>query len=92
MKKRTTKVLSSLLISAMTVGMLAGCGSKGDTPATASQSSQTASGAESSGAESSANASDVAADTSEHVDLKMYLIGERTPDFDEVYGKINEIL
>ncbi|MCR4729154.1 MAG: ABC transporter substrate-binding protein [Lachnospiraceae bacterium] len=31
-------------------------------------------------------------DTSEHVDLKMYLIGDRTPDFDEVYGKINEIL
>lgn len=31
-------------------------------------------------------------DTSEHVDLRMYLIGDRTPDFDEVYGKINEIL
>ncbi len=31
-------------------------------------------------------------DTTEHVDLKMYLIGDRTPDFDEVYGKINEIL
>ena len=31
-------------------------------------------------------------DTSEHVDLKMYLIGERTPDFDEVYDKVNEVL
>ena len=31
-------------------------------------------------------------DVSEHVELKMYLLGERTPDFDEVYGKINEIL
>lgn len=31
-------------------------------------------------------------DISEHVDLTMYLIGDRTPDFDEVYGKINEIL
>mgnify|MGYP003517137684 FL=1 len=35
-------------------------------------------------------ASDV--DTSEPMELKMYLIGDRTPDFDEVYGKINEIL
>jgi len=32
------------------------------------------------------------ADTSEYVELKMYLLGDRTPDFDEVYGKINEIL
>lgn len=31
-------------------------------------------------------------DTSEYVELKMYLIGDRTADFDEVYGKINEIL
>ena len=31
-------------------------------------------------------------DTSEHLDLKMYLLGDRSPDFDEVYGKINEIL
>ena len=31
-------------------------------------------------------------DTSEHVDLTMYLLGDRTPDFDEVYAKINEIL
>ena len=31
-------------------------------------------------------------DTSKHEELTMYLIGERTPDFDEVYGKINEIL
>ncbi len=31
-------------------------------------------------------------DTSEHVDLKMYLIGERTPDFDAVYDKVNEVL
>ena len=35
-------------------------------------------------------ASDV--DTSEPMELKMYLIGDRTPAFDEVYGKINEIL
>lgn len=31
-------------------------------------------------------------DISKHQDLTMYLIGDRTKDFDEVYGKINEIL
>lgn len=94
MKKRTKKVLSSLLVSAMTVGMLAGCGSSDNTAGTAGQSSAVASGAatgtEATGAEASGNTG--AVDTSEHLDLKMYLIGERTPDFDEVYGKINEIL
>lgn len=35
---------------------------------------------------------DMTVDTSKHEELTMYLIGERTPDFDEVYGKINEIL
>jgi len=33
-----------------------------------------------------------AVDTSEYVELKMYLIGDRTADFDAVYDKINEIL
>lgn len=31
-------------------------------------------------------------DTSKHVDLKMYLLGDRTADFDEVYAEINKIL
>ncbi len=31
-------------------------------------------------------------DVSKHQDLTMYLIGDRTKDFDEVYAKINEIL
>ena len=31
-------------------------------------------------------------DTSKYVELKMYLLGDRTADFDDVYGKINEIL
>ena len=33
---------------------------------------------------------DLKATTDEYVELKMYLLGDRTPDFDEVYGKINE--
>lgn len=39
-----------------------------------------------------ASAEENEVDISEHLDLTMYLIGDRTPDFDEVYGKINEIL
>lgn len=41
---------------------------------------------------STAESGEMSTDTSEHMDLTMYLIGDRTPDFDEVYGKINEIL
>lgn len=87
MKKRMKKVLSLLLGTVMAAGLLAGCGSSGnDVPAA---SGTDASGSEQAGTDSGAAG---AVDTSEHVDLRMYLIGDRTPDFDEVYGKINEIL
>lgn len=88
MKKRTKKLVSLLLATAMSVGMLAGCGSSNN----ASESSQA--GADSTAATSAAGAAGEAlsVDTSEHVDLTMYLIGDRTPDFDEVYGEINKIL
>lgn len=45
------------------------------------------------GSSSSAAGSETdGSDTSEHVTLKMYLIGDRAADFDEIYGKVNEIL
>lgn len=84
-KNGMKKGLALLLGTAMTAGLLAGCGSEGGSGS--SQASGAGSAAEGGNGESAD-----AADTSEHVDLKMYLIGERTPDFDEVYGKINEIL
>ncbi len=80
MGKKMKKLVSVLLTTAMTVVMLAGCGStdtKGTTTSATTKGSQE---------------SKEVASTSEHVDLTMYLIGDRTPDFDEVYGKINEIL
>jgi len=77
MKNRMKKVLTLLLGATMAMGTLAGCGSP-DASGTG-------------GADSSSGGA-MTVDTSEHVDLKMYLIGDRTPDFDEVYGKINEIL
>ncbi len=95
MKKGLKKALAILLGTVMTVGMLAGCGGE-------SGNSETGSGTgSSSGSSGAANSTDGGAaggdsagavDTSEFVELKMYLIGDRTPDFDEVYGKINEIL
>lgn len=83
--RKAKRNLAKLLGAAMTVSMMAGA-----VPAAAEETSEAAS--EETSAESTENiwASDV--DTSEHVDLKMYLIGDRTADFDEVYDKINEIL
>ena len=89
MKNRMKKGLALLLGAAMTTGLLAGCGSEGGSENSAASGSEGGNAS----AEAGGSASDAGgADTSEHVDLKMYLIGERTPDFDEVYGKINEIL
>ena len=89
MRKGMKRLVSVLLTAAMTMGMLTGCSSKGteakDTTSTAADSQTSTPTAAESGETS-------AIDTSEHVDLTMYLIGDRTPDFDEVYGKINEIL
>ena len=79
MKKRMKKVLSLLLCAAMTTGMLAGCGGSKGADGGAAGNAGTSEGGGGS-------------DTSGHVELKMYLLGDRTPDFDEVYGKINEIL
>ncbi len=96
MKKRTKKLLSVLLTTAMTVGMLAGCGSSNTSGNSGSSNDSGSTGNDAatsteSGSDASSS-SDLAVDTSEHVDLTMYLIGDRTPDFDEVYGEINKIL
>lgn len=84
MKNGVKKVLAGVLSASMVAGMLTGCGST----ATNETTSQNTSNTDVTTTESDAKAVDL----SEHVDLKMYLLGDRTPDFDEVYGKINEIL
>lgn len=94
MKKRMNKIMALLLGTTLTVGALAGCGSsdtKEAASAPAAEGTKTEAAAESAApAEDGSAAAEI--DLSEHVDLKLYLIGDRTPDFDEVYGKINEIL
>lgn len=91
MKKGMKKLVSVLLTTAMATGMLAGCGGSSDKK-DASDATGTSTESKESTTASSEGGEKSAVDTSEHVDLTMYLIGDRTPDFDEVYGKINEIL
>lgn len=81
MRKSFKKALSIIAAAGMTVGTLAGCGSDDNTTATSNETT-----------DSTTQTEDLTVDTSEHVDLTMYLIGDRTEDFDEVYDKINEIL
>ena len=91
MKKRGKKLLSLLLGTAMAISVLAGCGSSSaaDTSAADGTVEEESTVTEAADTETTETA---AIDTSEHVELTMYLLGDRTPDFDEVYGKINEIL
>lgn len=89
-EKKSKKLVSALLITAMSVVMLTGCGepdkeTKSGKNSSAGNSSETSK-------EDAGSGEVLTADTSEHVDLTMYLIGDRTPDFNEVYGEINKIL
>jgi len=93
MKNRMKKVLVLLLGASMAMGMMIGCSSgtadsQGSSGIGQTTADNTAGDASTGGLAGEA----LSVDTSEHVDLKMYLIGDRTPDFDEVYSKINEIL
>jgi len=82
------KLVSLGLSAALVAGMLTGCG--GDQKETTSSGSQT--NTQSNKGSDAQERTYHGVDISEHLDLKMYLLGERTPDFDEVYGEINKIL
>lgn len=89
--KMFKKLVSLGLGLTLTVGMLAGCGSAEEAGGKDAAASAPAKQEASAGAEAGGKTYN-GVDVSEHVDLTMYLIGDRTADFDEVYGKINEIL
>ncbi len=91
MGKRMKKVLALLLGTVMTVGMLAGCGSNGGGQS-ADESAQKDSAESGTQQETSGGETSGDIDISEHVDLKMYLIGDEPAGIDDVYAKINEIL
>lgn len=93
MKKRTKKLLALLLGSVMSLSLLAGCGSDGTAQNTAVESSEASESAESAQAAGDAAGEEASAiDTSEYVELKMYLVGDKPEGFDDVYEKVNEIL
>jgi len=97
MKKTGKRLLSLLLALVLTLGLLAGCGKNTDkesptnsnTPGNTETTTKDNNNANQSDSKS---ADGQKADTSEYVELTMYLIGDRTPDFDEVYAEINKIL
>lgn len=74
--KKSSKITALLLAVVMSLGvLLSGCGG----PASSAPASVPA----------AEPASSSAVDTSEEVKLSMYLLGDRTPDFDKVFDKIN---
>lgn len=79
MKTRMKKLTALFLSAAMVTGMFVGCGAKEETKTEVSSTT-----------EGSKTYNGV--DVSEHVDLKMYLLGDRAADFDEVYAEVNKIL
>lgn len=80
MKRKMKEICALSLCATMAVGMLGGCGTKDDGQGKSGEG-KTVEGKTYNGV-----------DVSEHVDVKMYLLGDRTPDFDEVYGEINKVL
>lgn len=84
------RIMALLLASAVAMGTLAGCGASAEKKTSADTSTDTKS--EVTDGEATGGKTYNGIDVSEHVDLKMYLLGDRTQDFDEVYGEINKIL
>ncbi|MBU9725460.1 ABC transporter substrate-binding protein [Diplocloster modestus] len=86
------RMVSLLMTAVLTVGMclgMAGCGAKGEADV---KDSAAAAPAEKEQPQEEAAAPEEGVDTSEEVVLTMYLLGDRTPDFDAVFDKINEKL
>lgn len=93
MKALLKKLLVWVLAAVMILSFAAGCGGGNDASKDSASSNNATTPSTTDTQTPADDASDASEiDLSEHVNLKMYLIGERTPDFDAVYGKINEIL
>lgn len=86
--KKQTRSISIILASVLMFSvLLSGCGQGGQAPA--SQSSEPASQTP---AESTPADETKKVDTSKEVTLKMYLLGDKSKDFDLVYGELNKML
>lgn len=87
------KVLSIILVLAMVLVMFTGCSKDSKTEVTNKKSSTEATKSGKKDNDSSEGGKTFnGIDISEPVKLTMYLLGDRTPDFDKVYAEINTIL
>lgn len=85
MKKRTRKILASLLAVVMSVGLLAGCGSS-------SSSSSSGSSSDTSSAATEIELGDTTLDISETVEIIMYVVSDEPAGQDTVMENLNELL
>ena len=83
MKKNMKKAAALTLSAVMAAGLLTGCGSS-DGGASAAKDTSAKHTTANSGAAQSGSENAGGIDLSEHVDLTMYLLGDRTADFEEV--------
>lgn len=93
MKRNGKKVLALLLGVIMVTGLLAGCGAKGGNGSSSAENESNAvsDASGSSGNVQESNTGDNALDTSEHVDIVMYLVGDTPETYDDILAKVNEI-
>lgn len=94
MKRR---LLSIVMVIALLVAMLAGCKSNDkdketNQPVTTDDNKKTDNGKTKDDNDTSGGLTYKGIDISKEVKLKMYLLGDRTKDFDLVYSEINKIL
>lgn len=90
--RRNSKILAMFLVLIMLGGMfLSACGQKPTPPADTAPAAAPSEEPDSKAAVAETEGTE-AIDTSQEVKLVMYLLGERTPDFDKVFDRINEKL
>ena len=90
--RRNSKILAMFLVLIMLGGMfLSACGQKPAPPADTAPAAAPSEEPDSKAAVAETEGTE-AIDTSQEVKLVMYLLGERTPDFDKVFDRINEKL
>jgi putative aldouronate transport system substrate-binding protein len=83
------KMLSIILVLSMFVVLLTGCGKDKET---VEQGKDTSTEVTSDGKTDDSGMTFNGVDISKPVTLKMYLLGDRTADFDKVYAEINKVL
>lgn len=92
MKRKLTKIAALLCVLALMLGAFAGCGSNNNASSTPVTPASSAAGTSSEAASSDDSAAEPAGlDTSEEVELVLYLIGDRPAKQDEIEANYNQL-